>query len=142
MREITITITEQDLLEATGRTVEEIANVNNYRAELPNPDHVPAVGREFMDDPEGTLEFDEETGIDRIKQIPNPDYVPAVGEPTIPNPVKPTQHIAEKLLEYGMKEMAEPIKRAQLKQVTKQTEELFDGSVKALVAKAQVNTVE
>lgn len=136
MREITITLTEQDLLETTGRTLEEITDVNGYQTVVPNPDYVPAQGSETMTDPAWDgQQFP-------IPQVPNPDYVPAVGEPTIPNPEKRTAFLAKKLAAAGMRILSEPLRKQAIRNAEREANELFDGSITALLDRAKIVITE
>lgn len=78
--------------------LETVADDMGYMATVPNPDHVPGVGSETIQDPEWERpeDFDELTG--ETPMVPNPDYVPAVGEPTMPNPMTKAQYVAGQIL--------------------------------------------
>lgn len=130
MREITITLTEQDLLETTGRTLEEITDVNGYQTVVPLTEaELPAKVEKTYENP---ITKETETVMDY------PDGTVF----TKPNPETRTAFLAKRLAAAGMRVLSEPLRKQAIRNAELEANELFDGSISALVDRAKIVTIE
>ena len=116
MKEITIKVTEANLVSIFGAdAVLNLATHNKYKPEVRNPDYVPAVGNETMDDPDGKTEMlNMNEGMKGMEpemyespvQVPNPDYVAEVGEPRMANPVSAVEFLGEVMTKNAIEQTA------------------------------------
>jgi len=108
---ITFDDTNPTIVAALGKDVgTTLSERKGYQAEMHNPEYVPAVGSETIDDT-SKEKVAGEMGTMIYPQIANPDYVAAVGKPTIPNTQTRASFVGgktlkEAILPYLTKEMA------------------------------------
>ena len=135
-RKIEFTINEQTLIDVYQVTADELAVACGYPEIIQNPDYIPAVGDEFIFDPENL----------EAEPTPNPEYVPAVGEREIANTKTKLTFISELMLKAGIDKLAEPYRKAQEREAvrvaSKGVEEKFTLGTAAVMSQAVIKVTE
>jgi hypothetical protein len=120
--------------------INDFADSLGYQTIVPNPNYLPAVGNETIDDTSAEQVISP-AGVPVYPQIANPDYVPALGEPTMENPQSRLEFVSERFDAFVSEKFfgqfaarnAEKIKLEEAKVLTQATVEAIKASITTVI---------